>query len=89
VPSPQTSTQLKASCHTWEDKLWAQVSIVCEEKESEELGKLNHSFWEGDGPESANPKSRVPDEAEEIEADEWEKEVIESLESLADVVVEG
>ena len=84
APTPKTSTHLKAACHTWEDHLWAQVSVVCEEKESSELSKLTESFWEGNGLGSGG----TLDETEEGEEDEWEREVVNSLESLADVAVE-
>ncbi|KAI0086032.1 nuclear pore protein 84/107 [Irpex rosettiformis] len=87
APTPQTSTQLKNVCHTWEDHLWAQISVVCEEKESEELSKLTGSFWECGGPAPMANNVRRED-MEEIEDDEWVKEVVESLESLANVTVQ-
>ncbi|KAI0804804.1 nuclear pore protein 84/107 [Irpex lacteus] len=84
APTPATASQLKAVCHTWEDLLWAQLSVVCEEKESEELSKLAGSFWEGSGLGSTTGRNgNAFDEEEEDE--EWEREVVESLESLADV----
>lgn len=92
APSPQTSIQLKAACHTWEDHLWAQISVVCEEKESAEMSRLVASFWEGrpggiggGGEENMN---MVRDEEEEGEEEEWEKEVVGALESLANIVVD-
>lgn len=57
---------------------------MCEEKESEELSKLVGSFWEGSGLGSSTGRNgNAFDEEEEDE--EWEREVVESLESLADV----
>jgi nuclear pore complex protein Nup107 len=40
APSPQTSAILKSACRTWEDHLWAQISVMCEEKQSAEMIKL-------------------------------------------------
>ncbi|KAJ7467973.1 hypothetical protein FB451DRAFT_1481251 [Mycena latifolia] len=37
APSLQTSIVLKPACRTWEDHLWAQISVVCEEKQSMEI----------------------------------------------------
>jgi nuclear pore complex protein Nup107 len=37
APSVQTSTVLKSSCPTWEDVLWATISVLCEERQSEVL----------------------------------------------------
>ncbi|EKM74849.1 hypothetical protein AGABI1DRAFT_80653 [Agaricus bisporus var. burnettii JB137-S8] len=87
VPTPQTSTVLKASCRTWEDHLWAQISIMCEEKESMEIGKLGGNFWE-EGVEGVRKGVRdVSVEDEEREEQEWVKEVTETLESLKGVAV--
>lgn len=61
---------------------------MCEEKESSELSKLTESFWEGNGLGSGGNHVAALDEAGEAEEDEWEREVVNSLESLADVAVE-
>jgi len=83
APSPQTSVILKSACRTWEDHLWAQISIVIEEKESTEMGKLG-GFWEG----GQNVTMAADDE--EAEEEEWENEVIGALEGLESVgVTEG
>lgn len=87
APSPQTSVHLKAACRTWTDHLWAQVSVVCEEKESAELNRLTESFWEGSGPTDVGI-DEVNEDVEDVEEEEWEKEVVSSLESLSDVAVE-
>ncbi|TEB19903.1 hypothetical protein FA13DRAFT_1820574 [Coprinellus micaceus] len=76
TPSPLTATILKSACRTWEDHLWVQISIICEEKESLELGRLGGSFWEG---------GAVPDEDQEEE--EWKAEVEATLKTLEDVAV--
>lgn len=86
APSPQTSVPLKAACRTWTDHLWAQISVVCEEKESAELKRLRGSFWDSAEEMDSPPEELNPD-AEEVE-EEWEREVISSLESLAAVAVE-
>lgn len=72
APSPSTFTILKSACRTWEDHLWAQVSIICEERESMELSRLSGSFW---------------DKGIAAEPDDWEAEVKESLMTLEDVAV--
>ncbi|KAF6745641.1 nuclear pore complex protein [Ephemerocybe angulata] len=74
APSPLTAMILKSACRTWEDHLWVQISIICEEKESLELSRLSGSFWEGGEP-------------EELDQEEWEAEVIETLDTLQDVAV--
>ncbi|KAI0795934.1 nuclear pore protein 84/107 [Abortiporus biennis] len=82
APTPQTSTQLKAACRTWPDHLWAQISIMCEEKESAELAKLKGGFWEDDS--KAISSSRAANGGQE----EWEREVLNALESLRSIPVE-
>ncbi|KAI6131044.1 nuclear pore protein 84/107 [Pisolithus croceorrhizus] len=87
APTPQTFTILKSACRTWEDHLWAQISILCEEKQSSEMMRLKGCFWEGGL--AALEETPVPlndqDEEEEVE---WEKEVTTALETLGGVVVE-
>ncbi|KAF8884657.1 nuclear pore protein 84/107 [Infundibulicybe gibba] len=88
APSPQTSAVLKSACRTWEDHLWAQVSIMCEEKQTMELAKLGGGFWEAglDAIETKIPP--ITREEEEMEEEEWEKEVRGTLESLKTVAVQ-
>ena len=48
-PSPQTFPTLRGACKTWEDHLWATLSVICEQRESAELDRLAvyfSSFWE-------------------------------------------
>lgn len=87
VPCPHTSSVLKAACRTWEDHLWAQISIMCEEKEVIELTKLEGCFWEGgaEGVEKGVKEMSVIDE--EREEQDWANEVTETLESLKGIVV--
>ncbi|KAF7298503.1 Nuclear pore complex protein [Mycena kentingensis (nom. inval.)] len=87
APTPQTSNVLKAACRTWEDHLWAQVSVVCEEKQSMEMFRVGGSFWEG-GLQAVEKGVRfISADAEEAEIDEWEREVRGSLEVLKSVAV--
>lgn len=47
APSPQTLGVLtKEACKTWEDHLWARVSVLCDEKLSEDMRLLGDNFWE-------------------------------------------
>ncbi|KXN92482.1 hypothetical protein AN958_07429 [Leucoagaricus sp. SymC.cos] len=87
APSPQTSTVLKSACRTWEDHLWAQISIMCEEKESEELFKLGGSFWEGGTDAVEKGVKDISAVDEEREEQGWVKEATEALESLKGIVV--
>jgi len=85
APSSQTSAVLKSACRTWEDFLWAQVSIMCEEKHSAEMLRLDGGFWEG-GMTAVEKGVAIPsrEEAEQEEL-EWEKEVESTLKSLSTV----
>ncbi|KAF7294646.1 Nuclear pore complex protein [Mycena indigotica] len=87
VPTPQTSNVLKAACRTWEDHLWAQVSVVCEEKQSMEMNRVGGSFWEGGLAAVESGVRVISAETEEIETEEWEREVRGSLEALKSVGV--
>ena len=60
---------------------------MCEEKESEELSKLTDSFWENGGLGASRDNAGL-DSLGDGEDDEWQKEVVESLESLASVTVQ-
>ncbi|EIN06492.1 nuclear pore protein 84/107 [Punctularia strigosozonata HHB-11173 SS5] len=92
APSPQTYNILKIACRTWEDYLWAQVSIMCEEKQSAEMLRLG--FWEN--PNKAGLEwvdsavwLQEPDaDEEEREQEEWEREVRETLDALRSVSVQ-
>ncbi|KAJ8474879.1 hypothetical protein ONZ45_g15800 [Pleurotus djamor] len=91
APSPQTSTILKSVSRTWEDHLWAQLSIVCEEKQCMEMALLaNRSFWEGGDSATNQPDNHASDINREEEEGEWEREVVSTLEGLKSIsVVEG
>ncbi|TFK22529.1 nuclear pore complex protein [Coprinopsis marcescibilis] len=92
APAPETMKVLKQNCKTWEDHLWVQVSIICEEKESMELGRIGGIFWEGDGDLKALEQGvrNVSKLDSEAERKQWEQEAVGALEMLRDVaVVEG
>ncbi|KDR66942.1 hypothetical protein GALMADRAFT_147583 [Galerina marginata CBS 339.88] len=88
APSSQTASILKTASRTWEDHLWAEISVMCEEKASRELSRLaSGSFWEGglDALEKGVPQT--PNSQLEDEEEEWAKEVTKSLDSLKSVAV--
>jgi nuclear pore complex protein Nup107 len=87
APSPQTSVILKSACRTWEDHLWAQISIMCEEKETMETMRLGGSFWEGGLAAVEKGVTAASREEEEKEEEEWEKEVAGTLEGLKNIAV--
>lgn len=92
APSPSTSAVLKSACRTWEDHLWAQISIMCEEKQSAEMIKLGGGFWEGgvSAVEKVTRKRSAGEEDDDLEEAEWEKEAVGALETLGAVgVLEG
>jgi len=90
APSPQTRAILLSACRTWEDHLWAQISIACEEKESSEMLKLGGSFWEGGLPAIEKGVMALSEEEMEAEEDEWTKEVTSALDTLKTIdVAEG
>lgn len=65
---------------------------MCEEKQSAEMFRLGGGFWEGglEAVEKGTSKGNVDvleDEDEEVEEEEWEKEAVGALESLASVNV--
>ncbi|KIK67022.1 hypothetical protein GYMLUDRAFT_69211 [Collybiopsis luxurians FD-317 M1] len=88
APSPQTSLILKSACRTWEDHLWAQISIMCEEKQTMEMSRLSGSFWEGGMPAVEKGVRAVSRETMENEEEEWEEEVRNTLEGLKSVHVD-
>ncbi|KAG5649870.1 hypothetical protein H0H81_001707 [Sphagnurus paluster] len=90
APSPQTSAVLKMACRTWEDHLWAQISIMCEEKESMEMAKLGGGFWEGGLAAVEEGVREITQEEEDEEEEAWEREVVETLDSLKAIpITEG
>ena len=93
APTPATSTALKSHCRTWEDHLWALVSVACEERLSAGLANIEREcFWEGglgalESGVTAGVDGRPRDAGEE---DEWEEEVMQTLQALSSVqVAEG
>ncbi|KAF8900838.1 nuclear pore protein 84/107 [Gymnopilus junonius] len=96
-PSFQTISILKSGCRTWEDHLWSDISVMCEERASKELARLaKWSFWEGglDALEKGVPEvvggDAVLGEQSKTEETEWEKEVRGTLDALKSVnVIEG
>ncbi|KAG6828732.1 hypothetical protein H0H92_006920 [Tricholoma furcatifolium] len=96
APSQQTAAVLKTACRTWEDHLWMQISIMCEERQSGEMDKLGGGFWEGGlkgleqhgggelGMGMGMGMGNVHDEEEERS---WIEHVAETLEALKDIAV--
>ncbi|KAG8215686.1 nuclear pore complex protein [Butyriboletus roseoflavus] len=87
APTPQTFNVLKSACRTWEDHLWAQISILCEEKQTAEMIKLGGGYWEG-GLETLEDLPISMEDADEKEEEEWEKEASAALETLGGVNVD-
>ena len=87
APSPQTASVLKSACRTWEDHLWAEISIMCEEKASQELAKLGGSFWEGGVEAVESGIQDTPSEQDEADDGDWESEVSATLDNLKGVAV--
>jgi nuclear pore complex protein Nup107 len=79
---------LKSACRSWEDHAWAQISVICEEKQSSEIDSLGGSYWEGGLAALEQGVRDLEPQEEEEEAIEWEREVLLGLESLASVRVE-
>ena len=88
APCPQTSVVLKSACRTWEDHLWAQISVLCEEKQSSEVARLGGSFWEGGLMAVYEGVRETSQDEEDAEEEEWEREATQALESLATVHVD-
>ncbi|KAH9850869.1 nuclear pore protein 84/107 [Lenzites betulinus] len=88
APTAQTSISLKAIARTWEDHLWALVSLACEERLSVGLSAIEREcFWEN-GLGALESGAAVPVEgAEEDVEEEWEQEVVQALEGLSNVQV--
>jgi hypothetical protein len=88
APCPQTFSVLKSACRTWEDHLWAQISILCEEKQTGEMIKLGGGFWDGGLAVLENMPSPPSHEEDVAEEEEWEREATSTLETLGSVHVE-
>jgi nuclear pore complex protein Nup107 len=88
APSLQTSAVLESACRTWEDHVWALVSVLCEEKQTTEMSKLGGGWWEGGVAAVEKGAPEVPEETVRREEQEWEKEVIEALKNRKTVRVE-
>jgi nuclear pore complex protein Nup107 len=85
APSVQTSVVLKSACRTWEDALWATISVLCEERQSEALARLGGGFWEPSGREL---DEEMGGEVGDEEDDPWRADVEQELQSLATVQVQ-
>ncbi|KAG2337787.1 hypothetical protein BDR05DRAFT_1004738 [Suillus weaverae] len=78
---PQTFSVLKSACRTWEDHLWAQIGILCEEKQTAEMIKLGGSFWDGGLAVLEIMPSPPSQEEDTDEAEEWEREATSTSQS--------
>jgi nuclear pore complex protein Nup107 len=87
APSPQTFPVLKSACRTWEDHVWAQVGMMCEEKQTVEMAKLGGGWWEG-GIAAVEKGTSDPAGDATQEEDTWYVEVMEGLQNLKTVRVE-
>jgi nuclear pore complex protein Nup107 len=85
APSVQTSAVLKSACRTWEDALWATISVLCEERQSEALARLGGGFWEPSGREL---DEEMGGEVGDEEDDPWRADVEQELQSLTTVQVQ-
>ncbi|KAI0259467.1 nuclear pore protein 84/107 [Gloeopeniophorella convolvens] len=81
APSVQTAGVLKAACRSWEDALWATISVLCEERQSVALARLGGGFWEPSGRDEAGDLSEEEEEA-------WQADVEQALQALATVQVQ-
>ena len=88
APSVQTSTVLKSSCRTWEDALWATISVLCEERQSEALARLGGGFWGPYGREWGGGDAGEREGDGEEEEDAWRADVEQELQTLAAVQVQ-
>ncbi|KAF9244485.1 107-domain-containing protein [Melanogaster broomeanus] len=87
APTPQTFSVLRSACRIWEDHLWAQISILCEEKQTAEMIKLGGGYWEG-GLEAFEELPMPTEDGDEAEEEEWEREATAALETLGGVNVD-
>lgn len=88
APSVQTSTVLKTSCRTWEDALWATISVLCEERQSEALARLGGGFWEPSGRDLGSGDVGGGEGDGDEEEDAWRADVEQELQTLATVQVQ-
>ena len=68
--------------------MWAQASVLCEEKQSAEMLRLGGGWWEGGAAAIEKTMPDVSPEAEQKREEEWKRDVHESLQSLKTVTVE-
>ena len=88
APSVQTSTVLKSSCRTWEDALWATISVLCEERQSEALARLGGGFWEPSGRDLGGGDVGGGEGDGDEEEDAWRVDVEQELQTLATAQVQ-
>jgi len=89
APSIQTSGVLKSACRTWEDALWATISVLCEERQSEALARLGGGFWEPSGREvDVDVGGEGEGDAVDEEEEAWRADVEQELQALATVQVQ-
>lgn len=90
APSSATALVLKGHSRTWEDHLWALVSVACEERLSAGLTKIEREcFWEGglgalEHGATTLSDGQAPDAGDE---ESWEEDVLETLSALSSVQV--
>ena len=88
APTQETATILKSASRTWEDNLWTEISVTCEDKASRELGRLTSgSFWEGGVDAVEKGVQDVSKIQVQQEEEAWKKEVLASLDNLKSVSV--
>ena len=88
TPSVQTSAVLKSACRTWEDALWATISVLCEERQSEALARLSGGFWEPSRRELDGGDVGEGAGEDDEEEDAWRADVQQELQTLATVEVQ-
>ncbi|VDB98104.1 unnamed protein product [Peniophora sp. CBMAI 1063] len=88
APSSQTSTTLESACRTWEDILWARISVLLEEKGSAELEAVGGSVWERERGIPPVDVEEEDGEDEEMREARLRDEVYEELASLNSVAVD-
>ncbi|TFY66386.1 hypothetical protein EVG20_g4703 [Dentipellis fragilis] len=86
APSKETANSLDYNCRTWEDKLWATISILCEERQSQTLDHLGGGFWEGGIAAVENGVDPQAMDDEEYE-EKWRKDVQDTLAGLVNAKV--
>ncbi|KAH9940156.1 nuclear pore protein 84/107 [Epithele typhae] len=92
APTTSTSVALKSVCRTWEDHLWALVSMACEERLSRGLADIEREcFWEGGlGALESSAVSGEQAPTHDLDEDTWEHEVVQTLQELSNIpVIDG